>query len=139
MRQYNPKIIASHSNCKKICNVPRNLEDEQMLAIKNLNGIIGAVSIKNFCKNTKNLSKNFEKEYIKHINHMRDILGGIENIGVATDDMSYYEIQPKYYKNLNIYKLDKVANNMRELLQKNGYEREETEKILCKNFQKLFF
>lgn len=138
LKKYNPKIIASHSNCKKICNAPRNLEDEQILAIKELNGIIGLVSIKNFCKNTNNLKDNFEEEYIKHINYMIDILGGVDNIGIATDDMSYYEIQPEYYKNLNIYNLETVSSNIRKLLQNNGYKQEEIEKILYKNAEKYY-
>lgn len=139
LKKYNPKIIASHSNCKELCNIPRNLKDEQILAIKEVNGIIGLVSIKNFCKNTNNLNDNFEEEYIKHINYIKDILGGITNIGIATDDMSYYEIQPEYYKNINVYNLKKVANGMQEMLQKNGYTKEETEKILYKNAERILF
>ena len=38
-----PIVFASHSNAKKVCNVPRNLTDEQILAIKELGGIVGVV------------------------------------------------------------------------------------------------
>lgn len=137
LKSYNPKVMASHSNSKEICDVPRNLEDSQIIAIKDLGGIIGAVSIKNFCKDTKNLNEEFEKEYIKHINHIKYILGGVDNIGVATDDMSYYEIDPEYYKNLNIYKLENISLQLQKLLIRNGYTESETEKILYKNAERI--
>jgi len=38
-----PKVLASHSNCKSICDVPRNLSDKQIIEIAKLGGIIGIV------------------------------------------------------------------------------------------------
>jgi len=133
----NPLVIASHSNVKAICDVPRNLTDEQLLQIKNLNGIVGIVEIKNFCRNSENLRENFEQDYIKHINYVRDLFGGVDNIGIATDDMSYYKINKRYYKNLNIYKIEKVATRIRKLLLENGYSEEEMEKIMKENVRKV--
>jgi len=130
-------VIASHSNVKAICDVPRNLTDEQLLQIKNLNGIVGIVEIKNFCRNSENLRENFEQDYIKHINYVRDLFGGVDNIGIATDDMSYYKINKRYYKNLNIYKIEKVATRIRKLLLENGYSEEEMEKIMKENVRKV--
>jgi len=129
----NPLVIASHSNVKAICDVPRNLSNKQLLEIKNLNGIVGIVEIKSFCRNSENLKENFEQDYIKHVNYVRDLFGGIDNIGVATDDMSYYRIDRKYYKNLNIYKLEEVACRIKNLLIKNGYSEGEVEKIMERN------
>lgn len=129
----NPLVIASHSNAKTICDVPRNLSDEQLLEIKNLNGIVGIVEIKNFCRDSENLKENFEQDYIKHINYVRHLFGGVDNIGVATDDMSYYKIDRKYYKNLNIYKLEESYSRIRKLLIENNYSEGEVEKILKEN------
>ena len=129
----NPLVIASHSNVKAIFDVPRNLTDKQLLEIKILNGIVGIVEIKNFCRNSENLKENFEQAYIKHINYVRDLFGGIDNIGIATDDMSYYKIDKKYYKNLNIYKLEEVAKGIKRLLLDNKYNQEEVEKIMESN------
>ena len=126
-------VIASHSNVKSICDVPRNLTDEQLLEIKNLNGIVGIVEIKNFCRISENLKEDFQQDYIKHINYVRDLFGGVENIGISTDDMTYYKVNKRYYKNLNIYILEEVAKRMRELLIENGYNNEEIEKILGEN------
>ena len=33
-------IIASHSNCRSLCDVPRNLTDEQLRAIRDLDGVV---------------------------------------------------------------------------------------------------
>lgn len=99
-------MFASHSNVRALCDVPRNLTDEQIIAIKKLNGVIGVVSIKRFCINTLDVCNpniDFEQEYINHINYIRNLLGTTENIAVATDDMKYYNIEPEYYQHANVY------------------------------------
>ena len=134
----NPIVFASHSNAKAICNVPRNLSDEQILAIKELGGVIGIVSIKRFCTNTKdvcNSNIDWEQKYINHINYIRDLLGGIENISVATDDMKYYYIEQEYYQNANIYEHYNVKSKLSKALEKNKYSKNEIEKILDMNFK----
>lgn len=127
-KELNPLVFASHSNCKQVCNVPRNLTDEQILRIKEFNGVIGVVSIKNFC------NKDYEQNYIEHINHIKKITGGIQNICVATDDMRYYKIKPKYYQNMNIFKQETVSKDIQNLLLKNNYSKEDITKIMYKNF-----
>lgn len=134
----NPIVFASHSNAKAICNVPRNLSDEQILAIKELDGVIGIVSIKRFCINTKNICNpniDYEQEYIKHINYVKKILGGIEHIAVATDDMRYYYIEPEYYQNANVYNHYDIKEKLSKDLERNNYNKDEIEKILNENFR----
>lgn len=134
---YSPIIHASHSNAKAICDVPRNLTDEQIKVIaKEFNGTIGIVEYKIFVKNGGVISKldphYYEKYYLKHINHLRDILGGIENISVSTDDMMLNFVagdKPPVYKH------KEVANKIRELLRDNGYNKKDIENILYKNFE----
>ena len=42
---HSPIVHASHSNCKTLCNVPRNLTDEQIKAIvEEFDGTIGVVA-----------------------------------------------------------------------------------------------
>ena len=135
----NPIVFASHSNAKAICNVPRNLKDEQILAIKELDGVIGMVSIKRFCINTNDICNpniHYEQEYMKHINYVKKLLGGIEHIAVATDDMRYYYIKPEYHQNANIYKHDQVKEKLSKDLERNNYNKAEIEKILNTNFRK---
>ena len=45
-------IIASHSGARALCNVSRNLDDEQLLALKNTGGVIQTVAYHGFVKTT---------------------------------------------------------------------------------------
>lgn len=133
-----PIVFASHSNAKAICNVPRNLSDKQLLAIKDLDGVIGIVSIKKFCIDTEDICNsniNFEQKYIEHINYIKDLLGGIENIAVATDDMTYYKIEPEYYQNANIYHHALVKSHLTKALKESNYNQLEINCILEENFK----
>lgn len=130
-----PKIFASHSNAKALCNVERNLTDEQIKQIKEMDGVIGVVSIKKFCcdKDINSKNVNYEQEYINHINYFKELLGDVNNIAVSSDDMSYYYIQPEYYQNLNVYKHEEIAKKIKKGLIENNYTKEEIEKIMYKN------
>lgn len=136
-----PIVFASHSNCKAICDVKRNLSDDQILEIKRLNGVIGVVGIKKFCKilseswTDEQETKKYRLAYAQHINHIRNLLGDVENIAVSTDDMSYYKIEPEYYQNANIFRQKEVKNGIKKLLLNDGYSKEEINSILYKNFE----
>lgn len=105
------RVIASHSNAKKICDVPRNLTDEQLLTIKELGGIVGVVGIKRFCK-MGNIDEVTIDDYLKHIEYISNLFGGTSQIGIATDDMKYYPIDKDYYDRANLFGIE----NARELL-----------------------
>jgi membrane dipeptidase len=45
-------VIASHSAVRALCNVSRNLDDEQLLALKNTGGVIQVVAYGGFIKST---------------------------------------------------------------------------------------
>lgn len=130
-KELSPKILASHSNCKGICDVPRNLTDEQIKAITEFDGIIGIVGVKQFC--TKE-AQDYEEAYIRHINYLKNLLGGTKNIALATDDMTYYRIEPEYYKNMNVFKQFQVNKKINKLLEENKYTKEEIEQITKGNY-----
>ena len=100
-RGYMPNIFASHSNLKSIYNVKRNLLDDQIIKIKELDGIIGIVEYRGFV--TEN--NNYEEYYLKHINYLKELLGGVDNIAVSTDDEIYYN---KNLENVNIFNPENV-------------------------------
>ena len=124
-----PKIMASHSNCKAVYNVPRNLDDEQIKAIGKLNGVIGIVQVKNFCGD-----KNYEQAYIEHIKHVKQILKTTQNIAISTDDMSYYKINKSYYQNFNIFKQEKFDSELTKIMNNENFTKLEIEKIKNNNF-----
>lgn len=132
-----PIVFASHSNAKEICNVQRNLSDNQIIKIKELGGIIGVISVKPFCIKEKKIDKDYNKyaqAYLNHINHIKKLLGNVENIAVSTDDMTYYKINKRYYRDFNVFKQEKMKKNLTKLLEDNNYSKEEIEKILYVNF-----
>lgn len=129
---FDPIVFASHSNSRKICNVPRNLTDNQIKEIANLGGVIGIVGIKQFCSLKGN---NYKEKYVEHINYVKKLLGGVDNICVSTDNMEYYKIEPERYKKMNVFNQTRVKQEIQELLIQNKYTKEEIEKILYKNFQ----
>ncbi len=126
-----PIVFASHSNSKRYCNVPRNLTDRQLLEIKKLDGIVGVVSVKDFCSSYNN--SDYEIAYVNHINYLKRLFGDVNNIAVATDDMSYYKIQPEIYQNMNVFKQEEVKHRIEKLLLENVFSEHEIRKIFFEN------
>lgn len=131
-----PIIFASHSNIKELCNVPRNLSNNQITEIAKLGGIIGIVGVKQFCIKEISFNNNknkYYKAYIEHIKYLKNLLGGVDNIAISTDNMTYYGTE--YYKNFNVFKQENIKKELKRLLLKNGFTKCEIEKILYKNFE----
>lgn len=74
-------IIASHSNCRSICNHPRNLTDEMIKSISLNGGIIGVNFYNKFLGNKTATEIN---DIIHHILHMIKI-GGIDVVAIGSD------------------------------------------------------
>ena len=132
-RGMNPIVFASHSNAKMYCNVPRNLSDRQLLEIRKLDGIVGVVSIKEFCSRYKDFD--YEVSYINHIKYLKKLFGDVNNIAVATDDMSYYTIEPEVYQHKNVFKQEEAKLRIEKLLLANVFSEQEIRKILVENVQ----
>lgn len=133
-----PIAFVSHSNVKEICNHNRNLSDDQIIKIKELNGVVGVVGVKPFCIQEEKFdkgNKKYQDAYIEHIKYIRDLLGGVDNIAVSTDDMTYYKTNKRYYKYFNVFKQERMKKELENLLLSNGFSSKDTEKILYKNFK----
>ncbi len=73
--------IASHSNTKKYCDHPRNLNDEQIEAMFQKGGMIHVVYYPEFIKKDGEATI---ADLIKHIDHLCS-LGGVKQIGFGSD------------------------------------------------------
>ncbi|MFB6586196.1 dipeptidase [Bacillus thuringiensis] len=73
--------IASHSNCYKLCEHPRNLNDEQIKALIKRNSIIGVTFVPQFLTSERQANIT---DIIKHIEYICS-LGGENNIGFGSD------------------------------------------------------
>jgi membrane dipeptidase len=76
-------VIASHSNVRSLCDNVRNLTDEQLKAIAERDGVVGAVAIPSFVGEMPTLEK-----YVEHIEYMADLMG-YEHVGLGFDFVYY--------------------------------------------------
>ena len=74
-------IVCSHSNCRALCDHPRNLTDDQLRAIARIGGVAHTTFYPGF------LCKNGEASIldgIAHLEHAIKIMG-IDHVGIGTD------------------------------------------------------
>ena len=123
---------ATHSNSRTLCNRERNLDDNQIKKIKEVGGLIGLISNRNFVTSNHDLSKEKQrKEYLKHIIYVEQLIG-IDNIMLSTDDMRFSgEIDPVYYE-LPIFDYDNIVKETESAL-KVYYDSDDIDKIIYKN------
>ena len=75
-------IVCSHSNCKALCDVPRNLTDDQMRALAAKGGVAHITLYHGFLRNDgREASVN---DALAHLEHAVKVMG-IEHVGLGTD------------------------------------------------------
>ncbi|MBN1294024.1 MAG: dipeptidase [Candidatus Latescibacteria bacterium] len=80
-KSYAP-VIASHSGCRALCNVPRNLDDYQLQALKDINGVVQIVAYNGYVKLPKEEAD--IKAFVDHIDHAVEV-AGIDYVGIGAD------------------------------------------------------
>lgn len=75
-------IVCSHSNCKALCDVPRNLTDDQMRALTKHGGVAHITLYHGFLRNDSQEATVMDA--MAHLEHAIDIMG-IEHVGLGTD------------------------------------------------------
>lgn len=74
-------IVCSHSNCKALCDVPRNLTDDQLRALARKGGVAHTTMYHGFLSKTSEASI---LDAIAHLEHAIQIMG-IDHVGIGTD------------------------------------------------------
>ncbi len=133
-------FIASHSNCRSLCNVKRNLADEQLRAISDRGGLVGLNSFNEFVHLDK--GKQDLKHLVDHLDHMVEIMG-VDHVCFGFDFFDFLEndttddfvegdtIGTKDFENVS-----KTENLINEMV-KRGYSDDDIEKISYKNFYRI--
>lgn len=75
-------IVCSHSNCKALCDVPRNLTDDQLRALAKHGGVAHITLYHGFLRNDSQEATVMDA--IAHLEHAISIMG-IEHVGLGTD------------------------------------------------------
>lgn len=130
-------IIASHSNARALCNVPRNLTDDQIRAIGESGGLVGMNAFHEFVHPDK------EKRDLAHlIGHLEHIAGliGIEHVALGFDFFEYLStnttdsfITETYEGTQGLEDISK-GHQLVEALEKRGFSQADIEKICYKNY-----
>lgn len=122
-------IIASHSCVEKLCNHPRNLNDDQIKQIAKRGGVIGVCFYKKFLSPTENATV---IDIVNHIDYIVNLVG-IDYVAFGSDfDGIDKEDELKDIKGVkDFYKIiDELKNR--------GYSAEDIENICSKNFLRVF-
>ena len=123
---------ASHSNSKELCDRNRNLNYDQLKKIKEIDGLVGVFSNRNFITLNKSLTKQEQQlEYLKHIIYISNIIG-VDNVMLSTDDMIFCGHLDYEYYELPIFDYSNISSETNKLLLK-YFNEEDTNKILYKN------
>lgn len=122
-------IIASHSNSKVLANVPRNLTDKQLLAIRDMNGIVGLNTYKYFVSDIK--SEQNLKGLVEQAIYIADTIG-VEHLSFGFD---FCEFIANDNDDINDYILSgledcsKAELLINEMIKTGGFTEKELEKI----------
>ena len=122
-------VVASHSNAYEICKNPRNLKDSQIKAIAKNGGIVGVCFYSNFLKKS---GKANVLDVVNHIKYIKE-LAGIDYVGLGSDfDGMSIEKTANEVENI----ID--VNNIIKMLRRQGFYEDEIEKIMWKNWYRVF-
>jgi membrane dipeptidase len=125
-------FIASHSNCRALCNISRNLSDDMIIALAKKGGVIGMNFLPFFLVPREEIlsgKKATTKDVLNHINHIVELVG-CDHIGLGSD-FDGINSTP-----IGLENSSKIPNITKELYTF-GYSDEEIQKILGGNFLRV--
>ncbi len=135
-------VIASHSNCRALTHSMRNLTDEQIKAIAATNGVIGMNGVNIFVADRDEESD--IEHLIDHVDHIAKLVG-VEHIGLGLDMIEPFK---KYdspqdaakmpRQDLDVVKGYAKVPELVRALAKRGYKEEAIERIMSKNFMRVY-
>ena len=121
-------IIASHSNCRALCNHRRNLTDDMIRLLADKGGVMGMNFAPAFVDEKKDCAT--LERVLDHVDHVVEV-AGVDHVGLGSD-FDGIESTPRG--------LDDVTKmpHFTEGLVKRGYKEDEVLKILGGNFLEIF-
>ena len=132
-------FIASHSNCRALCNAPRNLTDEQLKAIKEKGGVVGLNAFADFVADDPR-DRDIEN-LVSHLDLLVEVIG-TDHVGLGFDFDDYLTGETLSFfaegdvRTIGFEDITKVPNLI-DILEKRGYSKEDIDKIKYKNFLRI--
>jgi len=119
-------FIASHSNCRAVCDHQRNLTDDMIRALADHGGVMGM----NFAPAFVDKNRATVERLVDHIDHIVELVG-VDYVGLGSD-FDGIGSTPEGLEDVT-----KMPNITRELVRR-GYSDEDIEKILGGNHLRVF-
>ncbi len=126
-------VIASHSNCRALCGVRRNLTDDQLRAIRDSGGVVGLNVYHNFVHDDP--ERQTVETLARHAVHMAEVMGA-EHVGCGFDFCEFMG-PPDNDAAAGIEDASRVGN-LFDWLERFGMSREEREGVARENFLRVF-
>ena len=126
-------VIASHSNCRALCDVRRNLTDGQLRAIRDTGGVVGLNVYHGFVH--AEAEKQTAEMLARHAAHMAEVMG-VEHVGCGFDFCEFMG-PPDNDGAAGLEDASRIGN-LFYWLEKLGMSREERELIARGNFLRVF-
>lgn len=135
---YNGPVWASHHNCRALVDDPRQLNDDQIKALAERDGVIGVafdiwMGVPGWIRGkTKHpdLPGATMESLANHVDHVSQLLGTTRHTGIGTD------LDGGFGKEQSPLDMDTIADLQvfREILEKRGYSQADLEGIFHKNY-----
>ena len=134
-------FIASHSNSRALCDVPRNLTDDQLRAIRDVNGVVGLNAFNLFIDDDP--ANQTVQRLAEHAAHMIDVMG-IDHVGCGFDFFEFID-NPDTMGTMTdtgspctkgLANASEIPN-LFACFEKMGMSKEDMEKIARLNFQRV--
>lgn len=133
-------VVATHSNCRALCNRPRNLMDDQLKELARTGGIVGLNSFNEFVHMEED--KQTLENLVKHLVHMVEVMG-IDHVGFGFDFSEFLEgdtlgsfSSQSTPFTIGLEDASYVPNVIEEM-KRVGFHEDEIEKIAYKNWHRI--
>lgn len=126
-------FVASHSNCRKLCDVPRNLTDEQLRAVRDAGGVVGLNVFHRFIH--ADPARQTAETLALHAAHMIDVMG-VDHVGCGFDFCEFLEREQDEPLTAGLEDAARIPNFF-DCLNRLGMGREELEKVARGNFLRV--
>ena len=124
-------VIASHSNCRALCDVRRNLTDDQLRAIRDRGGVVGLNSYHGFVHADR--TQQTVETLARHAAHMVDVMG-VEHVGCGFDFCHF--MGPGNESVQGLENAEQIGN-LFDWLERMGMTERERRQIASENFLRI--